>query len=34
VPAPEIELRLLARFTRSLAALWQNAATPALATTA
>jgi hypothetical protein len=34
VPAPEIELQLLARFTRSLAALWQNAATPALATTA
>lgn len=28
VPAPEIELQLLARFTRSLAALWQNAATP------
>src|SRR6202011_1952432 len=27
VPAPEIELQLLARFTRSLAALWQNAAT-------
>src|SRR5206468_12092975 len=26
VPAPEIELQLLARFTRSLAALWQNAA--------
>jgi hypothetical protein len=25
VPAPEIELQLLARFTRSLAALWQNA---------
>jgi CheY-like chemotaxis protein len=30
VPAPEIELQLLARFTRSLAALWQNAATPEL----
>jgi len=28
VPAPEIELQLLARFTHSLAALWQNAATP------
>lgn len=28
VPAPEIELQLLARFTRSLSALWQNAATP------
>jgi hypothetical protein len=28
VPAPEIELQLLARFTRSLAAQWQNAATP------
>jgi hypothetical protein len=28
VPAPEIELQLLARFTRSLAALWQNAAPP------
>jgi CheY-like chemotaxis protein len=28
VPAPEVELQLLARFTRSLAALWQNAATP------
>src|SRR5262245_28155489 len=27
-PAPEIELQLVARFTRSLAALWQNAATP------
>jgi CheY-like chemotaxis protein len=26
VPAPEIELQLLARFTRSFAALWQNAA--------
>jgi CheY-like chemotaxis protein len=34
VPAPEIELQLLARFTRSLAALWQNAAArePELAT--
>jgi CheY-like chemotaxis protein len=34
VPAPEIELQLLARFTHSLAALWQNAATrePELAT--
>jgi len=28
VPAPHIELQLLAQFTRSLAALWQNAATP------
>jgi CheY-like chemotaxis protein len=28
VPAPAIELQLLARFTRSLAALWQHAATP------
>ena len=28
VPPPDIELLLLARFTRSLAALWQNAATP------
>jgi hypothetical protein len=28
VPAPEIELQLLARFTRSIAALWHNAATP------
>jgi CheY-like chemotaxis protein len=28
VPAPDIELQLLARFTRSLASLWQNAATP------
>ncbi len=28
MPAPEIELQLLARFTRSLAAPWQNAATP------
>jgi len=27
VPAPEIELQLLTRFTRSFAALWQNAAT-------
>ena len=29
VPAPDIELQLLSRFTRSLAALWQHAtATP------
>jgi CheY-like chemotaxis protein len=28
VPAPEIELQLLSRFTRSFAALWQHAATP------
>jgi len=28
VPAPHIELQLLAQFTRSLAALWQNAAPP------
>ena len=28
VPAPEIELQLLARFTRPLAALWQHTATP------
>ena len=27
VPPPEIELQLLARFTRSFAALWQHAAT-------
>jgi CheY-like chemotaxis protein len=32
VPAPAIELQLLSRFTRSLAALWQNAATPELVT--
>jgi CheY-like chemotaxis protein len=28
VPAPAVELQLLARFTRALAALWQHAATP------
>jgi hypothetical protein len=28
VPAADIELQLLSRFTRSLAALWPNAATP------
>jgi CheY-like chemotaxis protein len=27
VPAPDIEMQLMSRFTRSLAALWQNAAT-------
>jgi CheY-like chemotaxis protein len=30
VPPPEIELQLMARFARALAALWQHAATPEL----